>query len=149
MICAFLFAEDAQQDSSVTRIPVSAVKFYNIVDEQQNEIPFPGTGPGYKDPASERPFALHQPADRWFSRDKWMHLSASYFIVLQSNYVLNKNFRFTDTEADNISYGISLSLSLGKEFYDVFGKKGIFSWKDLLYDLIGSGLGYMTARALQ
>lgn len=145
---AVLHAEETLPDSAVTRIPLSSVKFYNIVGEEQNAEINESLNGKYNDPVSERPFAFRQPNDRWFSKDKWMHLSASYFIVLQSKYVMNKNFRFSPNESNNISYGISLSLSLGKEFYDVFGNNGIFSWKDLIYDLIGSGLGYLTVRAL-
>lgn len=143
-----LYAEETLPDSTVTRVPLSSVKFYNIIGEEQNIEGSESLNAKYRDTASERPFAIRQPNDRWFSKDKWMHLSTSYFIVLQSKYVLNKNFRFAPEESNNISYGISLSLSLGKEFYDVFGENGIFSWKDLIYDLIGSGLGYLTVRAL-
>jgi uncharacterized protein YfiM (DUF2279 family) len=145
LFSALLCAANDESDTSVTRIPVSAVKLYSIKDDtRENELPA-----SYRDPASERPFALRQPEDHWFSKDKWMHLSASYFIVIQSRFVLEKNFRFSVPEANNISYGLSLSLSLGKEFYDVFGNNGIFSWKDLVYDLIGSGLGYLTVKALE
>ncbi|MDD4961347.1 MAG: hypothetical protein PHX07_03820 [Candidatus Marinimicrobia bacterium] len=154
VICLFLFGigllfsgtEDENKDSTVTRVPESAVRYYSIQDAPGLQT---GTLSPYRDPVSDRPFALHQPNDRWFSPDKWMHLSSSYFIVLQSHYVLNRNFRFPENEAKNISVGLSFSLSLGKEFYDVFGKKGIFSWKDLVYDILGCALGYFTLQLIE
>ncbi|MDX9780387.1 MAG: hypothetical protein WC372_04490 [Candidatus Neomarinimicrobiota bacterium] len=144
----FSAADEATSDSTVTRVPLSSVKYYNIEDDRGLKKEFSPISP-YRDPVSEHPFALRQPNDRWFSPDKWMHLSTSYFIVLQSHYVLNRNFRFPESDAGHISLGLSLSLSLGKEFYDVFGRKGIFSWKDLVYDVLGSALGYFTLQLIQ
>lgn len=138
-------ADENAPDSSVTRIPLSGVKFYNIVDEMQaqNEE---GFSPQLR---SDRPFAFRQPDDRWFSHDKWMHLTTSFFITLQSTYLMEEVFFSEPEAARNISVGLSFSLALGKEFYDVFEGESIFSWKDLIYDVIGTSLGYVTAVMIQ
>ena len=139
VIMSCLAAQEA--DTSVTKIKLSDVKYYDVIYDDVMH--------GEKEVVSEKPFALIQPNDKWFSKDKWMHFTTTYFLTLQSTYTLENMF-FTPPEGSrNISIGISMSFSLSKEFYDVFYKKGIFSWKDLLYDALGTGLGYLTAMALQ
>lgn len=135
-----LFGQTSQTDTTVTKIHISDVQFYSLQKNDQTET---------ENLKVLKPFSLIQPEDKWFSKDKWMHLSTAYFLTLQSTYALDKMFY---TKADNaryVSLGISLSLSLGKEFYDAFYKKSIFSWKDLVYDILGSGLGYITLTSLQ
>jgi len=141
ILVSFLSAQENQVDSSTTRIKISDVKYYNV---QTNNIQ-----ESIDHEKSDKPFALYQPTDKWFSKDKWMHLSTSYFLTLQSSFALEHMFFVESENSRQISLGISLSFSLGKEFYDVFSKKSIFSWKDLAYDILGSGLGYLTAAAIQ
>ena len=141
IIMGFLSAQDKQADSSVTRINISDVKYYNIhLQDTEQSIDHE---------RSDKPFALRQPTDKWFSKDKWMHLTTAYFLTLQSSYTLEKMFFVESENSRQISLGISLSFSLGKEFYDVFSKKSIFSWKDLAYDILGSSLGYLTTGLIQ
>ena len=139
-----LAQETAESDSGRTSVPLSRVKFYQIVKDTD----LPGETAG-GDPASERPFAFRQPGDRWFSKDKWMHLTSSYFITMQAGYTFHRMFYFDAKSSQYMSVGVGFSAALGKEFYDVFEKKGIFSWKDLCYDILGSALGYLTLTALQ
>ena len=141
ILMSLLSAQDKQADSSVTRINISDVKYYDFQSQDVQQ--------SIDHERSDKPFALHQPTDKWFSKDKWMHLSAAYFLTLQSSFTLEHMFFVESENSRQISLGISLSFSLGKEFYDVFSKKSIFSWKDLAYDIIGGGLGYLTATAIQ
>ena len=138
-LVTILVAQNA--DTSITKLTISDVKYYDVIDDS---VP-----PDEKVISSEKPFAFKQPNDKWFSKDKWMHFTTSYFLTLQSTYALEKMFFTPPEESRYFSIGISLSFSLGKEFYDVFQKKGIFSWKDLFYDILGTGLGYLTATSLQ
>ncbi|MEA2077145.1 MAG: hypothetical protein U9O95_03915 [Candidatus Marinimicrobia bacterium] len=141
LIFTFLAAQEIQSDTSVTRLQMSDVKYYNIeLQNMENKIDHE---------ISEKPFAFKQPADKWFSKDKWMHLTSAYFLTLQSSYVLENMFYVEPENSRNISIGITLSFSLSKEFYDALGKKSIFSWKDLVYDILGTSLGYLTAGAIQ
>lgn len=141
ILISVLSAQEIQADSSVTRLQMSDVKYYDIQS--------PDILKGIDHERSDKPFALRQPTDKWFSKDKWMHLTTTYFLTLQSSFALEHMFFVESENSRQISVGISLSFSLGKEFYDVFGKKSIFSWKDLVYDVLGSGLGYLTAVAIQ
>ncbi|MFO7841979.1 MAG: hypothetical protein R6V48_07515 [Fidelibacterota bacterium] len=142
-VFALLSAEETENDSGRTSISPGDVEYYDIIDDRET-----GESKPYADMSSDRPFALRQPSDRWFSYDKWMHLSSSYFLTMQSAYLF-ENMLFTDPlDSRNISVGITFSLSLGKEFYDVFVNEGIFSWKDLFYDILGTSLGYLTLSAL-
>jgi putative lipoprotein len=141
ILISFSSAQENQIDSSVTRIKIADVKYYDVKTHDIQQ--------GIDHEKSDRPFALQQPTDKWFSKDKWMHLSTAYFLTLQSSFALEKMFFVESENSRQISLGISLSFSLGKEFYDVFSKKSIFSWKDLAYDIIGGGLGYLTATAIQ
>ena len=141
ILISFLSAQENQIDSSVTRIKISDVKYY--------DIQLHGADKTIDHERSDKPFALRQPSDKWFSKDKWMHLSTAYFLTLQSSFALEYMFFVESENSRQISLGISLSFSLGKEFYDVFSKKSIFSWKDLVYDIVGSGLGYLTATVIQ
>lgn len=141
IIIGIVSAQETGNDSSVTRIKISDVQYFDVQSSiNENNIDHE---------TSEKPFALRQTNDKWFSKDKWMHLTTSYFTTLQSAYALENMLLVKPENSRYISIGITLSFSLGKEFYDVFAKKGIFSWKDLTYDVIGTGLGYLTAVALQ
>jgi putative lipoprotein len=135
-----LFGQTNQTDTTITKINISDVQFYSLQKNDQIEA---------ETQKALKPFSLIQPEDKWFSKDKWMHLSTAYFLTLQSTYALDKMFYTRSDNARYVSVGISLSLSLGKEFYDAFYKKSIFSWKDLVYDILGSGLGYLTLTSLQ
>ena len=139
MLIGVLAAQEA--DTNVTKIKIDEVRYYDVVSDKAII--------GEKPVEYEKPFALIQPNDKWFSKDKWMHFTTTYFLTLQSTYALEKMFYTEPENSRHISIGISLSFSLGKEFYDVFQNKGIFSWKDLFYDVLGTGLGYLTAMAIQ
>jgi uncharacterized protein YfiM (DUF2279 family) len=141
ILISVLTAQEVKKDSAVTRIKISDVQYFDVqsaIDE--NNIDHE---------TSEKPFALRQVNDKWFSKDKWMHLSASYFTTIQSAYALENMLLVKPENSRYISVGITLSFSLGKEFYDVFAKKSIFSWKDLTYDILGAGLGYLTVMAIE
>ncbi len=141
VLLSIISAQEAGKDSSITRIKISDVQYFNVQSSiNESDIDYE---------TSEKPFALHQVNDKWFSKDKWMHLTATYFATVQSAYALENMLLIKPENSRYISIGITLSFSLGKEFYDVFAKKSIFSWKDLTYDILGAGLGYLTAAAIQ
>jgi len=129
-----LFATSSE-DSSYTKVKLENIRSF---DFDQDEINHPQSAVKYKK------FALNQPTDKWFSKDKWMHLSSAYIITLHGAYTSNHFFLLEKQASRNISVGISIGLAMGKEFYDAYGKDTYFSWKDFLYDLAGSTLGYLT-----
>lgn len=98
------------------------------------------------------PFSLKQPDDSWTSFDKWQHFSFSLMLTVQSGYALSHD-NWVRIEPDKsalvCSAGFSMSLGLLKEIYDVRRKpKGLFSWKDLLYDAGGTVCGILILRAV-
>jgi len=101
---------------------------------------------------SAGPFSLKQPDDPWTSFDKWQHFSFSLMLTVQSGYALSHdNWVRTDQDKNTLIYsaGFSLSLGLLKEIYDVRKKpKGLFSWKDLLYDAGGTVCGILILKAV-
>lgn len=80
--------------------------------------------------------------DKWFSQDKFLHFSACAAI---SGFTYHVSIRHLDEcEKRGRIYSISVTALLGiaKELYDK-KKKGHFSWKDLFWDGIGLGVGYL------
>lgn len=134
-----LFAA-ASEDSSYTKVKLENIRSFDFSQGEKN----------HSQPAvNYKKFALKQPTDKWFSKDKWMHLSSAYIITLHGAYTSNHFFLLEKQPSLNFSVGMSIGLALGKEFYDAYGKDTYFSWKDLLYDLAGSALGYMTLTVCQ
>ncbi len=73
--------------------------------------------------------------DKWFSKDKFKHFFGSYIIYSFISEIKNKE----------ISVPITFALGLSKEFYDGFRKEK-FSYKDLVWDALGIGLGLIIVR---
>lgn len=140
ILAAFIYATEL--DTSSTIIKISDIQYFSLQHAED-------LLPDLENKTYLKPFALIQPEDKWFSKDKWMHLTTAYFITIQSHYALSEMLYISDKKSQNASIGIALSLSLGKEFYDVFGKEGIFSWKDLFYDVLGTGLAYYTIQSIK
>ncbi len=73
--------------------------------------------------------------DEWFSRDKFKHFFSSYII-----------YSFIRERQDKeISIPITFAIGLSKEIYDGFRKEK-FSYKDLVWNVLGIGLGLIIIR---
>lgn len=83
--------------------------------------------------------------DEWFAWDKAEHLGVSAFLSGVSFSVF-RDFYHNDKESSMyFSATLTLGLGLGKEFCDSKGPGGRFSYKDLLADILGIGLGLLIA----
>jgi uncharacterized protein YfiM (DUF2279 family) len=83
--------------------------------------------------------------DRWLAWDKAEHLGVSAFLSGVS-YSVFRDFYYNDKESSMyFSVCLTLGLGLGKEFHDLKGPGGRFSYKDLLADVLGIGLGLLIA----
>ena len=82
--------------------------------------------------------------DPWFSRDKLWHLSASAALGAGTTLVA-KNNGATECGAPTIGIAVTMTLGAGKETYDVYGRDSFFSWKDMVWNLLGSTLGSFAA----
>ncbi len=69
--------------------------------------------------------------DPWVGPDKALHLGVSYIAYSAA--------RTLGAERGEAA-GLTLTLGLSKELWDLSGR-GQPSWKDLLWDLVGVGLG--------
>ncbi len=73
--------------------------------------------------------------DPWFARDKSLHFSVSFIIY---------NFAYIHTGSRDKSFSITIGIGVLKELIDLTIRKTGFSYKDLLYDVLGAGLAYKT-----
>ena len=83
--------------------------------------------------------------DRWLGSDKVAHLTLSLFISAISYKIYHDNYYNDKDSSILFSSGFTLSLGLGKEFYDRKRPNNKFSYKDLIADIIGISLGLVLA----
>ncbi|MEJ5307889.1 MAG: hypothetical protein WHT27_06300 [candidate division WOR-3 bacterium] len=81
-------------------------------------------------------------SDPFFSKDKIDHLFTT-FAMTASTALFVKSFMKNDSELENITLSVSIPVlfSFGKEIYDRYSD-GTVSYKDLIYDFVGIGIGY-------
>jgi putative lipoprotein len=84
-------------------------------------------------------------SDKWIASDKLEHLGVSAFFS-GVFYNMFHDFYNNDRESSKyLSATLTLSLGLGKEFYDKKTPQGRFSYKDFVADIAGIGLGWWIA----
>lgn len=76
-------------------------------------------------------------AHDWLGRDKAAHFTTSVFLTCYSYGICRDSFGNTDSSSRLCSAGISISLGLGKEYYDRGKPQGRWSWEDLAWDAAG------------
>lgn len=80
--------------------------------------------------------------DRWFSQDKFLHFSACAAISGLTYHVSLHRFEEDIHRGRVYSVSITALIGIGKELYDK-KRKNHFSWKDLFWDGLGIGVGYL------
>jgi putative lipoprotein len=83
--------------------------------------------------------------DRWWAKDKLQHLGISAFLSGVSYDISRRFYRNTEESSIYVSVSFTLTMGLGKEFYDRRSPGGRFSFKDLVADLTGIALGLLIA----
>lgn len=81
--------------------------------------------------------------DPWFGKDKIDHFLTSAFLVGFAYHSGREYFQYRHTSALNFSVNFSIGIGIGKEIWDKTSKKGTPSYRDLLADLAGVGLGFL------
>lgn len=81
--------------------------------------------------------------DPWLGRDKASHLALSLSLVGFGYHLARCEGDLKAGPARAASIGASLSLGLTKEIWDRRRPGGRFSYRDLLFDLAGAGLGLL------
>jgi uncharacterized protein YfiM (DUF2279 family) len=81
------------------------------------------------------------PKDEWIAPDKAKHLIASMIATVFSYNLSKSNFNLSEDNSKFIGVSFSLSLGIAKEIRDSFKENNFFSYKDLIADLAGIGIG--------
>lgn len=74
--------------------------------------------------------------DDWFGQDKIKHFTVSAWIGTASALQL-QNQKIPKQNAVYSGMAISLATGIGKEIYDSTKKDNIFSYRDLVWDMLG------------
>jgi uncharacterized protein YfiM (DUF2279 family) len=83
--------------------------------------------------------------DRWVAWDKAEHFGVSAYLSVISYKIYHDFYHNRKESSLYFSGGLTLGLGLGKEFYDKGRPQGKFSYKDLVADVLGIGLGLWIA----
>jgi uncharacterized protein YfiM (DUF2279 family) len=108
--------------------------------------------PSWGDSSRDIAVSFHSPSsdttrlsDRWLAPDKLEHVAVSAFLSGVS-YSIFRDFYCNKQETSAcFSATLTFGLGLGKEFYDRRAPRGKFSYKDLVADILGIGLGLLIA----
>jgi uncharacterized protein YfiM (DUF2279 family) len=81
--------------------------------------------------------------DKWWGKDKAKHLLVSAFLAGTCYRIYHNQLHNKKEHSLYFSTGLTLSLGLGKEIYDQTRPQKKFSYKDLIYDILGIGVGLL------
>lgn len=84
--------------------------------------------------------------DPWFGRDKWLHFGASTALAA-GGYALGATIWDEPEPALAVGAAVALGAGIGKELLDLAGM-GHPSWRDLAWDVAGTGVGLLLAWAI-
>lgn len=83
--------------------------------------------------------------DKWLAWDKGKHFGVSAYLSAISYKIYHDFYHNPKESSLYFSGGLTFSLGLGKEVYDKNRPQGKFSYKDLVADVLGIGLGLWIA----
>lgn len=81
--------------------------------------------------------------DPWLGFDKLKHLSSSFILTTTGYYVQTRMVAFPEQQSLSSAGMLTVSLGLGKEFFDWRKPGGMFSYRDLVANLTGVGLAVL------
>ncbi|MGB2697586.1 MAG: hypothetical protein WBD28_06985 [Candidatus Zixiibacteriota bacterium] len=81
--------------------------------------------------------------DKWWGKDKAKHFLVSAFLAGTCYRIYHNQLHNKKEHSLYLSTGFTLSLGLGKEIYDDARPQKKFSYKDLIYDIMGIGVGLL------
>ena len=84
--------------------------------------------------------------DEWFAKDKAQHFSAS-FLIGALTYAIVRAGEADKDDASIIAFSFSSTCGIAKELNDEV-KRNDWSYKDLIWDLIGGGVGVSVSNVL-
>ena len=80
--------------------------------------------------------------DKWFALDKVYHLVVSFSLVGSSYHLLANRIGVEKSYSAAGSISGVFALGIFKEFFDASRPEDRFSYRDLIFDAIGIGIGY-------
>jgi uncharacterized protein YfiM (DUF2279 family) len=83
--------------------------------------------------------------DAFFAHDKLKHFIGSMITTTFLYKLSEENFKWNQKNSLFFSFGMTASIGVGKEIYDLKKQKGQFSWKDLLANGLGIATGILLA----
>lgn len=83
--------------------------------------------------------------DLWAGKDKCKHFLLSGFWSGFGYLLCHRHFNYSEEKSLLLSGGVVLSLGLSKEVRDGFQADNRFSYKDLVFDIVGIGCGLFIA----
>ncbi len=78
--------------------------------------------------------------DRWWDRDKVLHLGGSALWTLSTQYVLVNKAEWSEDDALPVSVASGVAVGAAKELYDANRPSGTASVRDLAANAVGIGL---------
>ena len=79
--------------------------------------------------------------DNWFGQDKAKHFLLSALLTGAVSHYAYYDHHQTREESRNIAVAFVFTLGIGKEMKDRQRPSGYFSWKDLVFDVLGIAVG--------
>ncbi len=89
---------------------------------------------------------LRHSQDRWLSKDKVDHVTASAFLTGAQYYVLRGELEQSHEQSLRFAIAGTLALGVAKEIYDGVSNKGTPSVKDVMADVLGIALATVMLR---
>jgi len=81
--------------------------------------------------------------DPWLGKDKLDHFLTSAFLVGAAYNYNRELFSMSHKQALRFSVSFSFTIGVSKEVWDKTSKRGSPSYRDLVADLLGIGLGFL------
>ena len=91
-------------------------------------------------------FAGPNESDRWFAKDKYKHFALSAFYSAGIAKVAQRHFENSKQRSILIGCGITISLGAMKEGIDYKFHKGKASYKDFIWDMVGTLFGALAGQ---
>lgn len=94
-------------------------------------------------PTSILPETIKPLPDKWFALDKFYHLAVSFSLVGSNYHLFANRLNIKEPAAICSALGGTFVLGIAKEVFDALRPDDRFSYRDLITNLIGIGLGYL------
>jgi uncharacterized protein YfiM (DUF2279 family) len=87
--------------------------------------------------------SINMVPDRWFAVDKIYHFAVSFSLVGSTYHLLANRIGIRKSYSTAETFAIVFGLGVTKELYDASLPYEHFSYRDLIFDVLGIGLGYL------